>query len=147
MNVQDIMTKDPACCTPQTNLRDVAQMMEECDCGAIPVVESNDRKNLVGMVTDRDITLRAVSQGKNPLTMSAGDIMSSPVVSARAEDDLQTVARMMEDNQVRRVPVVDQNNRILGILAQADLALQGSDELTGEVVERVSRPASSPSDV
>lgn len=147
MNVQDIMTKDPACCTPQTNLREVAQMMEECDCGAIPVVESNDRKNLVGMVTDRDITLRAVSQGKNPLTMSAGDIMSSPVVSARAEDDLQTVARMMEDNQVRRVPVVDQNNRILGILAQADLALQGSDELTGEVVERVSRPASSPSDV
>ncbi len=147
MNVQDIMTRDPACCTPQTNLRDVAQMMNECDCGAIPVVESSDSKKLVGMVTDRDITLRAVSQGKNPLEMSAGDVMSSPVVSARAEDDLQTVARMMEDNQVRRVPVVDQNNAILGILAQADLALQGSDELTGEVVERVSRPAAAPSDV
>ena len=147
MRVQEMMTRDPACCTPETGLQEVAQMMVDCDCGAIPVVRNQNGKNLIGMVTDRDITVRAVAKGRDPLSLSAGDVMSTPAVSIRPDDTLQEAARVMEKNQIRRIPVTDSNGSIGGIVAQADLALQGSDELTGEVVEQVSQPTSSPSDV
>lgn len=88
MQVKDLMTQDPACCTPDTNLQEVAQMMVEQDCGCIPVVESQETLKPVGVVTDRDITCRTVAQGRNPLEMTAGECMSGPVLTVTPETSL-----------------------------------------------------------
>jgi len=138
MQVKDIMTDNPACCTPDTSLRDVARMMVDCDCGEIPVVDTAQRP--IGVVTDRDITCRAVAQGKNPLEMKASDVMSHPVVTVRPDTDIDDACDAMETHQVRRVPVVDDDGRICGIVAQADVARNAPDEETAEMVKDVSQP-------
>jgi CBS domain-containing protein len=136
-----MMTSDVACCTPETSLQEVAQMMIDYDCGAIPVVAAEDDRHLVGMVTDRDITVRAVAQGMNPLEMTASSVMSSPVITVRRQDSIEDTLRVMEEHQIRRVPVVGDDEQIAGIVAQADVALQSSDATAGKVVEEISRPA------
>jgi CBS domain-containing protein len=141
MQAKDVMTANPTCCTPDTSLQEVAQMMVECDCGCIPVVDSEDSMRPVGTVTDRDITIRAVAEGMNPLEMTAADIMSSPVVTVTPETSIEEVSRLMGDNQVRRVVVVDERGQCCGMVAQADLALDASSRVTAEVVEKVSQPA------
>lgn len=140
MQVKDVMTPDPTCCTADTSLEEVAQMMVDCDCGCIPVVDSEDSLQPIGTVTDRDIAIRTVAQGMNPLEMTAADIMSSPVVTVRPETSIEEVSRLMGDNQVRRVVVVDENGQCCGMVAQADLALDASSQVTAEVVEKVSQP-------
>jgi CBS domain-containing protein len=146
MNVREMMTANPACCTPETGLQAVARMMIDCDCGAIPVVEEMSSMRLAGIVTDRDITVRAVAEGKNPLQMTAGEVMSSPVAAIGPDMSLEQIAQLMEEYQVRRVPVVDENRAVVGIVAQADLALQGPKEMTGEVVEEISQPRAATTD-
>ncbi|HLT47007.1 MAG TPA: CBS domain-containing protein [Rubricoccaceae bacterium] len=140
MLVREIMTASPATCTPDTPLRDVARMMVECDCGAIPVVARNDGEQPEGIVTDRDIVVRLVAEGRNPLDATAGDAMTTSVVTVRADDDVETAAEQMKAHQLRRLVVVDGGGRITGVVAQADLALETSDALAGDVVENVSRP-------
>ena len=140
MKVKELMTKKPACATPEMELTKVAKMMKEHNVGAIPVVENKDSMKVVGVVTDRDIATRAIAEGKNPLQMKAQEIMSTPVVTVNEDDDIQDVARMMEKNKVRRIPVVDQQGNIRGMVAQADIALKGSDQITASVVESVSKP-------
>ena len=107
MLVKEIMTAKPACCTPDTPLREVAQQMVEHDCGEIPIVRSSGDKTLVGVVTDRDIVCRLIAAGKNPLESTASVCMSSPVVEARESTPLEECARIMEESQIRRVPVVE----------------------------------------
>lgn len=140
MQVKDVMTPDPTCCTADTNLEAVAQMMVDCDCGSIPVVESEDSLRPVGTVTDRDIVIRTIAQGMNPLEMTAADIMSSPVITVTPDTSIEEASRLMGDNQVRRVIVVDENGQCCGMVAQADLALDASSRVTAEVVEKVSQP-------
>lgn len=138
---RDIMTKDVACCGRDTTLADVARMMRDHDCGAIPVCEGNpDNARVVGIVTDRDICMRAVADGKNAAEMNAGDVMTDRVVTVSPEDDLETCCNTMEDHQIRRVPVVDEQGRCRGIVAQADVALETDERHTAEVVTKVSRP-------
>jgi CBS domain-containing protein len=141
MTVRDLMTPDPSCCTMETSLEEVARMMVQCDCGEIPVLERQDLRKIVGVVTDRDIVCRAVAQGQNPMTLSAAAVMSSPAVTIREHDDVDEVIRVMETHQIRRVPVVDQNGEICGIVALADIALHDSRKETGELVREVSTPA------
>jgi CBS domain-containing protein len=141
MTAKELMTSNPACCTMETSLQEVARMMVRCDCGEIPVVERQELKKPVGVVTDRDIACRAVAEGRNPLTMTAGDIMSRPAVCARDTDPVDAVKRLMETHQIRRVPVVDQNGALCGIIAVADIARGDSRTETGEVVREVSAPA------
>jgi CBS domain-containing protein len=140
MLVKDVMTKNPACCTSQTSLEEVAQMMVENDCGCIPIVENRESMKLVGTVTDRDICCRTVAVGRNPLEMTAAEIMTSPVVTVTPEDDVDDCCKLMETNQVRRVPVVDERGGCCGIVSQANIALDVSDRATAEVVQEVSRP-------
>lgn len=140
MRVREIMTENPAVCSPDTNLKEVARMMVEHDCGAIPVVQSSDSGAPIGIITDRDITTRIVAQGKNPLEMKVQDAMTRDVVSVSPEEDIERVSRMMEEKQIRRVVVVDGDGSCVGIVAQADVALHGSDRLTGDMVEDISRP-------
>lgn len=142
MEVKDIMTKNPACCTPDTNLQEVARLMVEHDCGESPVVESKQSMKLVGVITDRDITCRTVAKGKNPLEMTAGDCMSSPCVTVTPEMSMEDCCQVMEENKVRRVPVVDENGACCGIVAQADIAQYASKKETATVVKAVSMPNS-----
>ncbi|MBI4455004.1 MAG: CBS domain-containing protein [Acidobacteria bacterium] len=139
MLVREIMTKSPACCTPDTNLKDVARLMVEHDCGEIPVIESSQNKTPVGVVTDRDITCRTVAEGKNPLTMTARDCMSGDVVTMTPETSLEECCKVMEENQVRRLPIVDEKGACCGILSQADVAKHARLQQAGELVREVSQ--------
>ena len=139
MKVSEVMTRDPACCTPETGLKEVARLMVEHDCGEIPVVDGKRTMRPVGVVTDRDIVVRCVAEGKNPVEAEAGDVMSSPVVTVTPEMRLEEVADLMEEHQLRRVPVVDEAGAVCGIVAQADIAHHASPREVAEVVREVSR--------
>jgi CBS domain-containing protein len=145
MQVKDIMTRDIGCCTPDTNLQDVARLMVECDCGEIPVVENRRSMRPAGVVTDRDICIRTVAEGKNPLEMTAGDCMSSPCVTVTPEMSVEDCCRVMEENKIRRVPVVDESGACRGIVAQADIAQHAPKQETAEVVREVSQATKSAS--
>ena len=139
MKVKEIMSKDPACCTRESSLQDVAILMSEHDCGEIPVVDNMQSKRPVGVVTDRDITIRTVALGKNPLELRARDCMSSPAVTVTPETTVDDCCALMEDNQLRRVPVVDESGCCCGIVSQADIARNASKKEAGELVKDVSR--------
>jgi CBS domain-containing protein len=139
MFVREIMTENPVCCTPDSSLQEVAQMMVQHDCGCIPVVENNSSKIPVGVITDRDITCRIVAEGKNPLDLTASDAMTASVVAVTPDTTLEDCCNLMEEKQIRRIAVVDDRGACCGILAQADIASNASDQKTAEVVQEVSR--------
>ena len=134
---RDVMTPDPACCTPSTTLDQVARMMVQNDCGEIPVIDVNDQP--IGVVTDRDIVCRVVADGKNPIAYTADTCMSQPVVTVNANDSLDEVVATMEKHQIRRVPVVDERGCCAGIISQADVAWTEPLPEVGELVREVSR--------
>jgi CBS domain-containing protein len=139
MQLSDIMTSNPVVLGPDTMLRDAAQKMRDLDSGVMPVGE-NDR--LVGMLTDRDVTVRATADGKDPNTTPVRDVMTSDVVYCFVDDDIEMAARTMEENQIRRVIVLDRDKRLVGIASLGDLAVHApSDRLPGEVTEGVSEPS------
>jgi CBS domain-containing protein len=138
MELNTVMTANPACCGRDTPLQEVAKLMLDNDCGLIPVVD--DQRQLLGVVTDRDIATRAVAGGKDTASCSAGECMSTPVKSVAVDSTLADCCAAMESGQVRRVPVVDAQGRVCGIVSQADVALSGRDEKTAEVVRQVSKP-------
>lgn len=141
-SARDIMTESPAVVTSETTARDAARMMEDNDCGSLPVVENRDSLKLLGMVTDRDLALRVLGRGQDPNT-PIREAMTRNVFSVKLEDDLDAVERVMSGQQVRRVPVVDGQDRVVGIIAQADLARElravGKDDFS-RVVEKISQP-------
>jgi CBS domain-containing protein len=136
-NARDVMTPDPACCSPTTTLDEVAKLMARNDCGEIPVIDTSDQ--IVGVVTDRDIVCRVVAQGKNPGAYTAETCMSGPVITVRADAPLDDVVATMEKHQIRRVPVVDENDACVGIIAQADISWEGRPQEVAELVREVSR--------
>ncbi|HMJ08117.1 MAG TPA: CBS domain-containing protein [Pyrinomonadaceae bacterium] len=139
MNVSEIMTADPACCTPDTALKSVAQMMIDNDCGCIPVVENEQSGKPVGVVTDRDIVIRSLAEGKNPLDLTASDVMTRSVVTVTPDISVADCCGLMEDQQIRRITVVDEKGSCCGIVAQADIAKNADQKRTAEVVQEVSR--------
>lgn len=143
MNAEDIMTENPACCTPETQISEVARMMRDEDVGEIPVVQSAQEMSPLGVVTDRDIVVRIVAEGQNTMDKRAGDIMSSPVVTVQRATTLEEAAEIMAHHKIRRVPVVDESGQICGIVAQADIAMNAAPDKSGEVVAEVSEPAGS----
>jgi len=143
MKVKEIMTASPACCTPDTSLREVAAMFVDHDCGAIPVVDGQETRRPIGIVTDRDIACRAIAKGLNALELTARDCMSSPSVTVPEDASLDEAIRLMEDNKVRRLPVVDERGRCIGVIAQADIALRAGKGKTAEVVREISEPSPS----
>lgn len=136
MNVKEVMTTNVACCNTDASLQEVARLMQQNDCGAIPVMEGN---RLAGIITDRDIVVRAVAAGKNVADLDAGSCMSPSVSSIEQDADLEECIRLMEDNQVRRIVVTNGSGEICGIVAQADIALNAPERETGEVVREVSK--------
>lgn len=143
MEVRELMTADPTCCRPETTLQEAAKMMADEDCGCLPVVDQDMRP--VGVITDRDITCRTVAQGKNPLDLTVSDTMTSPVISVSLDSNIKECCHLMEENQVRRLPVVDENGACCGMVAQADIALNAPEEMSGDLVKGVSQETSSAS--
>jgi CBS domain-containing protein len=142
MQVFEVMTPDVIVIEAETPLAEAARKMKLLDVGPLPVVEG---ERLVGMVTDRDITVRATAEGLDPEKVQVREVMTPEVVACRDRDDVQDAARTMQLAQLRRLVVVDENGRLVGIVSLGDIALQaGDDKLTGETLEGVSEPGEKP---
>jgi CBS domain-containing protein len=140
---RDLMTENPSCITPETTAQEAAHMMDDQDVGSLPVVESGS-KRLVGMVTDRDLAIRVLARGESG-NLPVSDVMSKKdLACVRSEDDIDAVEKLMVRYQVRRIPVVDSQNRVVGVIAQADLARERKElgeKDVAKVVEKISEPA------
>jgi CBS domain-containing protein len=145
MQVKDVMTADPACCTAETPLTELAALMVENDCGGIPIVESEAGKRPVGVVTDRDIVVRLIAKNINPLEKTAAACMTKPIVTVTPETPVAECSRLMEEKQIRRVAVVDDKGEICGIVSLADIARHSGENAAGELVKEVSEPTKSAS--
>lgn len=132
--VRDVMTSNPTTCEPTATLVDAAKVMAGEDVGPVPIVEGG---KLVGLVTDRDIIIRAVAEGRDVTSTTVRDVASKDLVTVTADEDLDRALQLMADNQVRRIPVVE-GDRVVGIVSQADVARAADDEKTGEVVQQIS---------
>jgi CBS domain-containing protein len=134
-SVRDVMTPNPETIEAGKSVEDAAKAMRDTHAGLIPVVDDG---NLLGTVTDRDIALRVVAEGKNPHSTTAGEIASQGVITVEPDQDLEEALQLMARHQVRRLPVVE-NGRLVGIVAQADVARMGDEREVGEVVAEISR--------
>jgi CBS domain-containing protein len=141
MDVRDVMTTRPLSVTQDATLTQVAELMEAEDVGAIPVVEGDA---VIGMVTDRDIVVRALSRGFDPRLTRVGEVASEDLLAVGPEDDLDDALELMARHQVRRLAVADEDNRLLGVVSQADVARYAKKKATGEVLENISQPREGP---
>lgn len=138
----DLMTRNPICCVANDMVRVAAQSMKVQDVGAMPVIDSHEKKKLIGIVTDRDLALKVVAEGLDSRKTTVEDVMSRKMVVCKMEDDWQLALDAMAKHQLRRIPVVDDQGCIAGIIAQADVATRIKEpEATAKVVEKISRGA------
>ena len=138
MQVKEVMTRGAECVAPDATLQEAAQKMKGLDVGPLPVCDNN---RLVGMLTDRDITVRAVAEGKDPRTSRVRDVMTEGITYCFEEDDVADAARLMKEKQIRRLVVLNRDKRLAGIVSLGDLAVETGDEhLAGKTLERVSQP-------
>jgi CBS domain-containing protein len=142
MKAQDIMSRNPSCVTPETTLVEAARLMKDENIGVVPVVDGSDAKRLVGVLTDRDIAVRAVAEGRDGATTSVGHIMTSDVRTSLPDASVNDVMELMGREQVRRIPIVDDRGILVGIIAQADIVLEAKDDRKAEkTVEQISQPS------
>ena len=136
-SIREVMTSDPTTVEASSPVAEVARVMKQEDVGSVPIVEGG---RLVGTITDRDITVRVVAEGRDPQSTTVADVASRDLVTIDPEQNLDEALRLMAQHQVRRLPVVEEDGRLVGILAQADVALDGGEDAkTGQVVEEISR--------
>ena len=136
----EVMTKNLVCCLPNDMVAKVAQLMKRKDIGPVPIIENEQTKKLVGIVTDRDLALKIVAEGRDAKSTKAEEVMTRKVVTCRGEDDVQKALDAMSEHQLRRIPVVDNDNKIVGIIAQADVATRVDQPAkTAEVVKDISQ--------
>ncbi len=140
--IAEVMTDRPRAVTPQTSVREAAQLMESEDVGSLPVVEDGAR--LIGIVTDRDVAVRVVGRGLDPDATAVGEVASTDVVALTPEHDLDEALRLMAHEQVRRLPIVVREYELVGMLTQADIARAGKEKAAGKVLEAISRPPHGP---
>jgi CBS domain-containing protein len=138
MRVKDVMTRNAKCIGPQASIADAAKLMRRLDIGCVPVGAEGQ---IVGMLTDRDITCRATAAGKSPKNTAVSAVMSKGVVTCHDTDTVKSAARLMEKKQIRRLPVLDSRKRLVGIVSVGDLAERSTRALAGEVMHEVCRPS------
>jgi len=142
MKCSELMTKDPSCCLPTDTVFDAAQLMKSEDVGPIPIVNDKQTKKLAGIVTDRDLALKVVAEGLDPKQTKIEEVMTTGVQTCNPDDDVSNVLKLMEHHHVRRIPIVDDQDCLVGIIAQADIATRIDEaEKTHEVVEEISKAA------
>jgi CBS domain-containing protein len=141
---KEVMTPNPATCEPGDPVVQVARIMKQEDVGSVPMVESRTSMRLVGIVTDRDLVIKVVAEGRDINSTIVREAMTANPVSCREDDDVKHVLAQMKERQVRRMPIVDSNGVLLGIIAQADIATRiNKDTQTGELVEAISESSTS----
>ena len=133
--VQEAMTSNPTAITPETTVQEAAQLMKAEDVGALPIVEDG---RLTCVITDRDLAIRGVADGLDGAS-SVRELASKDVVTIDPQQSLEEAARLMAEHQIRRLPVVEEDGRLIGMLAQADVPAAGHDTLTGDVVQKISQ--------
>jgi CBS domain-containing protein len=138
MKIREIMTPDAQCVGPEETLVDAAALMRQLDVGVLPVCNEGE---VIGMITDRDIAIRAVAEARPPATTRVREIMSPKTVSVFEDQDVDEVVQVMERHQIRRAPVMSRENRLVGIVSLGDIAVDASASLSGEALKRVSQPA------
>lgn len=137
---RDVMTRNPVSASPGDTVASVAQLMKQRDIGPVPIVEDKSSNRLVGIVTDRDLALKVVADGRDPNTTLVRDVMTRDVVTCREDDEIEQTLEAMSSHQLRRIPVVDSNDMLVGIIAQADVATRmNQPEKTGEMVKEISQ--------
>jgi CBS domain-containing protein len=142
MKANEVMTKDPSCCVATDTAFDAAQLMKSENVGSIPVLNDKDARTLKGIVTDRDLALKIVAAGLDPKDTNVGDVMTTSVITCKPDANVNEVIELMEQHQVRRIPIVDENQGLVGIIAQADIATRIEEpNRTAEVVESISQAA------
>ena len=134
-SIRDVMTSNPTSCEPSTTVVDAAKVMAQEDVGPVPIVEGG---RIVGIVTDRDLVVRVLAEGRDPNSTTIGEIASADLVTVQPDSDLNEALNLMAQNQVRRLPVVE-GDQLVGIVAQADVARAADEEATGEVVQDISQ--------
>jgi CBS domain-containing protein len=144
MKVSDIMTPNPECCTPDDNLVDAAKIMEKIDVGFIPIVESRDTRKAIGVLTDRDIAIRAVAQGRDPNECTVKDVMTDDLVCIGPDESAERAKELMEEHQLHRVLVCDEQGSAVGVVATADVARALSEHEVGETTKSISSPSGTP---
>ena len=135
MKINEVMTRDVETVTPEQTAREAASFMLSADAGSIPVIEGD---RLIGMITDRDIAVRGVAKGHGPDT-PVRELMTSGLICARVDDDVEEVASRMSEAQVRRLPVIDSDDRLCGIVSLGDLSREADDDCAQEALEGVSK--------
>jgi CBS domain-containing protein len=141
MKIQDVMTRDPSCVTPTTSAREAARIMKEEDVGILPVVEGEGSRRLVGVVTDRDLAIRVLAEGRDPDTKVVEVMSSGTVATCTPDSHIDDAMDAMATEQVRRIPIVDERGALVGIVAQADIVRKTQDDgKAEETVERISAP-------
>ena len=138
MQIKDIMTRGVEVVSPQTTLQEAAARMRSLDVGPLPVCDGD---RIEGMVTDRDIVVRGIAEGRDPRTTKVSEVMTRDVVTCAESDDVKVAARTMKERQVRRLLVVDANKKVSGIVSLGDVAVEGDDRMSGDVLEKVSTPS------
>jgi len=139
--VREVMTDRPRCVTPETPISEAARLMKSDDVGFLPILEG---ERLAGIVTDRDIVLQAVAEEKDPRGMPVREVASRELVTIGPEEDLSEALRLMASHQVRRIPVVDEDSRLVGIVAQADIAREVKDKDSGQMLQGISQMPTGP---
>jgi CBS domain-containing protein len=138
----EVMTKNPVCCLPGDMVTNAAKLMKIGNIGSIPVIEDRQSQKLVGIVTDRDLALKIVAEGRDASSTKVEAVMTRKLVTCHAEDDMQKALDAMSEHQLRRIPIVNNDNKILGIIAQADVATRVNQPgKTAEMVKEISQPA------
>lgn len=140
MNIETVMTKQPVCCSPSDTVQGVAQMMRRQDVGAIPVVVDLVSKRLVGIITDRDLCVSALADGKDPHTTPIAAYYTKEVITCSPGDTLEACEQKMKQHRIRRIPVVDRQNSCVGIVVQADIARVDKPESFQALITEISRP-------
>jgi CBS domain-containing protein len=137
---EEVMTPNPVCCLPTDSVKRAAELMQRENVGPIPVIENEQSRKLVGIVTDRDLVLKVIAEGCDASATQVESVMTRKVVSCRADDSLQKAMDLMSKHQLRRITIVDKAHVILGIISQADIATRGNKpEKTAEVVKDISQ--------
>jgi CBS domain-containing protein len=139
--VREVMTDNPRCVTPETLVSEAARLMKSEDVGSLPILEG---EKVTGVITDRDIVIRAVAEEKDPRGMPVREVASRELVTIRPDEDLSEALKLMASYQVRRLPVVDEDNTLVGVLAQADIAVEGKEKDFAHMVEDISRTPTGP---
>jgi CBS domain-containing protein len=141
MKCSDVMTRDPVCCTASDSATKAARLMNMNDVGSLPVVSKTPGNRLIGIVTDRDLAMKIVGDNLSPEATRIEDVMTRDLVTCYPDDDLVSTMEAMSRYQIRRMPVIDSDGQLLGIIAQADIALRGdNDGKTAQLVEEISKP-------